>query len=197
MRPSCFGGASSLTRRAAVLLAVPAVVWFELLPQQVGASAESLLQVAREGMAEARYCFLITIDDLGQPQARLMDAFEPEADMTVWMATNARTRKVRQLRHDPRATLAYDAGGGDGYVTLIGRVQLVDDTEQRRQHWKSGWEAFYPGGPADPDYLLVRFTPSRIELMKISRGVGTGPFSPAVLVRQEANWIVHERIDNR
>ena len=50
--------------------------------------------------------------DLGQPQARLMDAFEPEADLTVWLATNARTRKVRQLRHDPRATLAYDAGGG-------------------------------------------------------------------------------------
>jgi general stress protein 26 len=197
MHRSIFGHAGWLTGRTVLILAVPTVVWAGSMAQQAGASAESLIQAAREEMVGARYCFLITLDDLGQPQARLMDAFEPEADMTVWMATDARTRKVRQLRHDPRATLAYYAGGGNGYVTLIGRVRLVDDAEERQQRWKSGWEAFYADGPTDDAYLLLKFTPMRIELMNISRGIGDGPFSPVILVRQEADWIVRERIDSR
>ncbi len=197
MRGLSFGRTGLPIRCAALVFAVPAVVWGDSMLQQQGPSAESHIQVARESMTEARYCFLITLDDLGQPQARLMDAFEPEADMTVWMATGANTRKVRQLRHDPRATLAYDIGGGNGYVTLVGRVRLVDDPEERSRRWKPGWEAFYPGGPTDSDYLLLKFTPSRIELMNISRGIAAGPFSPVILVRQEAKWIVHERIDSR
>jgi general stress protein 26 len=197
MQRSWFGRAGPLTRRAVLILAVPAVIWADPIRQQAEASADSLIQFAREEMAEARYCFLITLDDLGQPQARLMDTFEPEADMTVWMATAVNTRKVRQLQHDPRATLAYHTGRGDGYVTLIGRVRLVDDAEERRQRWKSGWEAFYPEGPTDPSYLLLKFMPTRVELMDVSRGVGAGPFSPVAVVRQEAGWIVHERIDAR
>ena len=197
MRRLLFGRAGSLIRCAALVLAVPAVVWGDSMLQQQGPSADSYIQVARESMTEARHCFLITLDDLGQPQARLMDAFEPEADMTVWMATDANTRKVRQLRHDPRATLAYAIGGGNGYVTLVGRVRLVDDAEERGRRWKSGWEAFYPEGPTDSDYLLLKFTPSRIELMNVSSGIGAGPFSPVILNRQEAKWVVHERIDSR
>lgn len=189
------GAAGLLAGLALLVSAVPAVLAAVSWQEQAPATAEGLLQVARETMTEARYCFLITLDDLGQPQARLMDAFEPEPDMTVWMATDVSTRKVRQLRHDPRATLAYDAGDGSGYVTLIGRVRLVDDLEERREHWKEGWEAFYPDGPADADYLLLRFRPSRIEVMHISKGVGAGPFAPAILVREGATWTVHERIE--
>ena len=197
MRRACIDRAISLTKRAALVVGVPAMVWAASLPLQEGTSAEMLAQVARESMTEARYCFLITLDDLGQPQARLMDAFEPEADMTVWMATDVNTRKVRQLRHDPRATLAYLTAGGEGYVTLMGRARLVDDAEERRLRWKSGWEAFFPEGPMDSDYLLLRFTPTRIELMNVTRGIGTGPFSPAILIRQEGKWVLHERIDSR
>ncbi len=197
MRRRCFGRAGPLMRRAALIVAVSVIVWAHSFQQQAGRSVDSLVQFAREEMAEARYCFLITLDDLGQPQARLMDAFEPEADMTVWMATSLNTRKVRQLRHDPRATLAYETDGGNGYVTLIGRVRLVDDLEERRKRWKTGWEAFYPEGPTDPEYLLLRFTPTRIELMSPADGIGAGPFTPVTLVRQEAGWVVHEQIETR
>lgn len=185
-----------VARCTALILVAPVFVWADSVLQEESHSAGSLIEFAREGMIEARYCFLITLDDLGQPQARLMDAFEPEADMTVWMATKADTRKVRQLRYDPRATLAYVTGGGNGYVTLVGRARLVDDADEKLRRWKTGWEAFYPGGPSDPDFLLLRFTPARIELMDPTRDVGAGPFSPAILVRQDTAWVVHEGIDS-
>ncbi len=199
MRLSVLGAGGSSLRRVWFTLAVPSLVLAPSLIiadgalQETRSSEERVLAVVRESMEATRYCFLVTLDDLGQPQARLMDAFKPEADMTVWMATDPKTRKVRQLRHDPRATLAYDIGGGRGYVTLIGRVQLVDDEEERRKHWKSGWEAFYPEGPTGADYLLLNFTPSRIEAMNIPENVGTVPFGPVILLREGSTWTLHER----
>lgn len=199
MRQSALGTGGSSASRVWLTLTVPALivaltmVMSSNTRQETRSNEERVLAVVREDMEATRYCFLVTLDDLGQPQARVMDAFDPEADMTVWMATDPKTRKVRQLRHDPRATLAYDLGGGRGYVTLIGRVQLVDDEEERRAHWKSGWEAFYPEGPTGADYLLLKFTPSRIEAMNIPENVGTIPFSPVILLREGSTWKLHER----
>jgi predicted pyridoxine 5'-phosphate oxidase superfamily flavin-nucleotide-binding protein len=114
-------------------------------------SLDSVLQATREMMAAAEYCFLITLDASGQPQARLMDPFQPEQDLTVWMGTSSVTRKVKQIRNDPRATLAYyDAAG----------------------------------------YLLIEFTPARVEAMSMARNVGTGAFAPAILEREGSSWVL-------
>jgi general stress protein 26 len=154
-------------------------------------SSEDVLEAARAGMNRARHCFLITLDASGRPQARLMDPFEPEADLTVWMATHPATRKVGQLRNDSRATLAYFDAEGTGYVTLIGEGLLVDDPEERRRRWKPEWEPFYPDGPEGDDYLLIRFVPSRVEVMSLSDGIAADPQSwrPAILDRRDGVWV--------
>ncbi len=167
------------------------------LAQQEELTAERVLEVVRETMEKAAYGFLITLDESGQPQARLMDPFEPELDMTVWMATSRATRKVSQLRKDARATLAYYDRDGMGYVALVGNVRLVGDLEERRRRWKPEWESFYPGGPEGPNYLLIEFTPSHIQVMSISRGVGAGPFAPAILKRDGSAWLRYDPSDGR
>ena len=67
-------------------------LFFLLLPQP--APAERVMVAARATIKASGFCFLITVDSDGQPQARLMDPFTPEDDMTVWMGTNRNTRKV-------------------------------------------------------------------------------------------------------
>jgi general stress protein 26 len=67
---------------------------------------------------------------------------------------------------------------------------LVDDLEERRRRWKSGWEAFWPDGPESEGFLLIDFTPSRIEVMSFARGIMEGPFTPATLVRREGDWVL-------
>lgn len=160
--------------------------------QGVELSAERVLEVARETMVGARYCFLVTLDSTGQPQARVMDPFEPEPDLAVWMGTNAGTRKVSQLREDRRAALAYYDSSRMSYVTLIGSVRLVDELEERRRRWKPGWEPFYSEGPESDDYILLEFVPSRIEVMSFTHGVGADPsgFAPAILDRRGSRWIL-------
>jgi general stress protein 26 len=170
------------------LLALPATS----PAQDATIETDQVLQVARETIVAAGYCFLITLDDSGHPQARVMDPFEPEQDMTVWMATDASTRKVRQIEADPRATLAcYDAAAA-AYVSMIGRARLVDDLDERERRWKPEWESFYPDGPTGESYLLIELTPLRIEIMSFAHDVMRGPFTPVALIRSGSAWSVEE-----
>ena len=61
-------------------------------------SRDSLLAAAREIIGMQKYCALITLDSVGHPHARTMNPFPPEEDMTVWIATNSRSRKVQEIR---------------------------------------------------------------------------------------------------
>jgi len=47
---------------------------------------------------------LITLDKDGAPRARTMDPFPVEDDFTVWFGTNSNSRKVVQIKNDPRVT---------------------------------------------------------------------------------------------
>src|SRR5215472_4849456 len=73
--------------------------------QQTQFSREKLISTAREVMKTARYCALITTGDQGRTNARTMDAFAPDENMIVWLATNPLSRKVAEIRRRPRVTL--------------------------------------------------------------------------------------------
>jgi general stress protein 26 len=152
--------------------------------------SDRVLDAARATMKSAQFCFLITVDDQRQAQARILNPFDPEPDMKVWLGTNRNTRKVGQIRKNPRVTLAYWDAAGSGYVTMIGRARLVDSIEERKKRWKTEWMPFYPGGPEGDTYLLIEFTPTQIEVMSGKHQIASEPLSwkPAILVRHGAEW---------
>jgi len=152
-------------------------------PQPSEPSRQEVLLAASEIMQAAGICGLVTLDASGAPQARAMDPFAPEKDFTVWMATNAATRKVKELRRDPRATLFYFDASSFSYVTLVGEIEIVTSESARRAHWKPRWDAFYEDGSMGPDYLLLRFRAARVEVVSPSRGIAGDPgaWSPAIV----------------
>jgi general stress protein 26 len=149
-----------------------------------------LLEHIRETMQATPYCFLITLDGSGQPQARLMRWAEQEPNLTLWLVTNPATRKAQELRADSRATVACYDPQGEGYVTLAGRARLVSAPLEKRRHWQENWEDFFPAGPDDPAALLIEFTPERVEVMSFYRNLATTPFTfrPLILVRRGSGW---------
>lgn len=151
---------------------------------------DRVLEAARATMKSAQSCFLITVDDQKQAQARILNPFDPDADMKVWMATNRTTRKVGQIRKNPRVTLAYWDQTGRGYVTMLGRARLVESVAERKKRWKPEWAEFYPGGPEGDTYLLIEFTPTQIEVMSGKHQIAIEPlgWKPAILVRRGAGW---------
>jgi general stress protein 26 len=132
-----------------------------------------IIVVAREIMDAAHFAALISLDESGQPRARTMDPFPPEADMTVWMATNAASRKVEQIRRDPRVTVYYFDSAGLGYVSLMGEARIVDDPEEKERRWKPEWEDFYPD--RESSYILIEVSPNRLEVVSEKHGLSGDP----------------------
>ena len=135
----------------------------------------AVIKIAAGIMERARYCTLITLGDGGHPQARIMDAFPPEGEMVVWMATNARSRKVGEIRKDPRVTLSYFDPNSMAYVTLVGRAALVSDPAEKAKRWKDDWAKLYRDRNRGADYLLIKVTPLRLEISAETQGVMNDP----------------------
>ena len=139
------------------------------------AKAPDPLAAAREVMQAARYCTLVTFGEDVYPQARTMDAFAPEADLRVWMATNPKSRKVAQILKNPRVTLHYFDAASMGTVTLFGLARLVNDPAEKRKRWKDEWRDFYPD--RDAGYLLIAVTPDRLEILSPAHGIENDPIT--------------------
>ncbi len=133
---------------------------------------ERLLQVAHEIVEGAGYGALITLDAEGNPRVRVMDPFPPEGEMTIWFATNPNTRKVEEIRAEPKVTVYYFDPEALGYVTISGVARLVEDPAEKARHWKDEWKSFYPN--REDAYLLIEVTPDWLEVVSVSHGV-TGP----------------------
>jgi len=143
------------------------------------------LSAARDIMTSAKTCALITIDSEGRPRVRVMDPFIPENDFTVWFGTNPKTRKVEQIKNNPKVTLYYLEPNGSGYVMLHGLATLVNDQAEKDKRWKAEWEAFYPN--KQDDYLLIKISPQWLEVISYSHGILGDPDTwepPKVLFNQ-------------
>ncbi len=152
-----------------------------LLPLRSGAAQApeakppAVLETSRKLMQQARFCSFITLGPDGRAEARIVDPMPPEADMTVWVATNPVTRKVEQVRKNPHVTLFYWDAASMGYVTLIGDATLVDDPAEKPKHWKPDWSAFYSDEYRGPDFTLIRVTPRRLEIVSYADGLLNDP----------------------
>lgn len=158
-------------------------------------TAEYLIEVAREIISKTPYCFLITLGEAGRPNARLMDHFGPEDDLTLWLGTSIASRKVQHILHHNKVTVA-DADPDDyAYVTLSGEAQIVKDVALQRRYWREAARSSFPGGPESDEYVLIKFTPLRIEIMSYAHRVAPSHygFRPAILVRLGDTWLIEER----
>jgi len=124
---------------------------------------DSILIAARDIMGMQKYCALITVDSTGRSHARTMNPFPPEEDMTVWMATNSRSRKAREIRHNPQVSLYYaDHGLATGSVAITGKAILVTDMNEIMKRKRAYWDQAFP----DWKYLvLIKVIPERLEVI--------------------------------
>jgi len=134
---------------------------------------DRLIKAAEEIMTAAGTCALITLDEQGIPRVRAMDPFDPENDLIVWFGTNPRSRKVDQIRKDPRVTLYYLDPDESGYVMIHGIAELVDDQTEKEKRWKEEWNAFYP--ERSTDYLLIKVSPQWLEVISTTHGISNDP----------------------
>ena len=73
----------------------------------------------------------------------------------VWMATGADSVKVSDFRQNAKAGLCYEHEGAS--VCLRGKVEIVTDSQIRKDIWQDWYINHFHEGPEDPNYLLLHF----------------------------------------
>ena len=167
-----------LRKSILIILSILLFISFNSFSQsvtQTDSTRNKLLDAARELIAAAKNCALITQDEEGRSRVRVMDPFLPDNDFAVWFGTNPKSRKVAQIKNDPRVTLYYFDPAGIGYVMIHGIAELVEDQKEKDEHFKKEWISFYPD-KAD-SYLSIKVSPEWLEVVSYTHGILGDPIT--------------------
>jgi general stress protein 26 len=153
--------------------------------------AERLLRLARETVDAVPTCLAITIDGNGDANARAINTSKLTDEWTLRFLTDRRTRKVGEIARRGRMTLVYYHQAGGAYVTLVGRAQINEDVAVKQEAWRPESFKWHPGGPTDPNVVLVEFVAERIETWNTPGQIVPDPTEglwAAVLTRDANGW---------
>jgi general stress protein 26 len=122
------------------------------------------------------WCTLATVAPDGKPWTRVLHPIWEAS--TGWIATTRHGPKARHLAHQPCVSLTYWDAVQD-VVTVQAIATWADDGPTRERVWglflttrpPLGYDPgdFWPGGPHDPTFGVLRLRPTRIDI--------TGPAS--------------------
>lgn len=117
-------------------------------------SREAILALI-ESSRDAVVC---SVDDNGCPNAKAMFRIKNEGIRTFWFSTNVSALRTGHWRSRPQACVYFADGKTITGLMLTGAMEVCMDDETKRKFWKPGDRMYYPLGPTDPDYCMLRFT---------------------------------------
>lgn len=140
---------------------------------QSSVNRDTILVAAREIIKETIYCALVTIDSTGQPQVRTMNPFPVNDELITWFATSRTSRKVREIKNNPKVCVYYaDHLTAKGYVNITGTAEVIDDEEllikMKRDYWEhiTDWQSIF---------VLIKIVPETIEVINYNHGLNNDP----------------------
>jgi len=140
---------------------------------QLTVSRDTVIVAAREIISETTYCALVTVDSTGQPQIRTMNPFPLNDEFITWFATARTSRKVAEIRNNPRVSVYYaNHISAKGYVSITGTAEVIDDKELLMKMKRAYWEGI-------PDwqniFVLIKITPLKLEVINYKHGLNNDP----------------------
>ena len=161
-----------------VLFVLPVFVstsssYYSQLNGQSLVNRDTIILAAHEIINETTYCALVTIDSLGQPQIRTMNPFPVKDDFTIWFATSRTSRKVREIKNNPKVCVYFaNHLAAKGYVNINGLASVIDNREllmqMKRDYWNGiqGWQ---------DKFVLIKIIPKSIEIINYKHGLNNDP----------------------
>ncbi len=140
-----------------------------------------VVAAATDVIRQAHHATFVTISSDKHPDARIVTPAAPDQNLEIWISTLKTSRKIAQLRKDPRATMLYFDQANMAYVTLIGKITIVSDPAEMQKHWQAEWAPFYPDGTKSPGFIMMRFVPDRVEVVSRQHKLMPDPWGLAIL----------------
>jgi len=147
--------------------------FFSELNGQSSVNRDTIIFAAHEIINETTYCGLVTIDSLGQSQIRTMNPFPVKDDFIIWFATSRTSRKVREIKNNPKVCVYFaNHLTAKGYVNINGSASVIDNRElliqMKREYWNGiqGWQE---------KFVLIKIIPKSIEIINYKHGLNNDP----------------------
>ena len=112
--------------------------------------------------------------DCNQPRVRAVSPIV-EDDMSIWVSTHSTSRKVKQIKQNPKVCLAFVqppyAARGERAVIIQGEAEIIQSVEEKKRFWRL-WSPVYPGfdlnmeypnGPESNEFCLLKIIVKKIE----------------------------------
>lgn len=123
----------------------------------------------------------------GQLHARPMTTQNGDGEKggVLWFFMSRSGQPVADLEEHPEVNVTYADPGKDSYVSICGAARVVEDFERKKAMWSPFAQAWFPGGPKDPDLALVAVliaeaeywdvkSNQAVQLFKMARATITG-----------------------
>lgn len=121
--------------------------------------SENIDQIRQQAIAlvEKSYTLnLSTINEEGFPRPVVILRIANEGLKVIIGSTHLTSDKVKHIRANPKAGVFFIEGSNT--CSIIGTVEIFDDEETKKNYWNDYLLNYYPGGPTDPNYCVIKFT---------------------------------------
>ncbi|MDR1409797.1 MAG: pyridoxamine 5'-phosphate oxidase family protein [Oscillospiraceae bacterium] len=94
----------------------------------------------------------------GEPFIKAMLVTRREGKNVFYFDSNNGSQRVMHWRENPNACVYFYNKPIYCGVMLSGAMEVINDIEVKKLHWKPSMKSIYRGGVTDPDYCILKFT---------------------------------------
>lgn len=117
---------------------------------------------AEDFIVAREYTVICTVDPSSGARISALSNLPGQTIRELFFATEAGSRKVKNLQADPRCELMYTNGGGQ--VMLSGTAEVITDVATKKALWQDWMTDYFPEGP-EGQSCIIRFKTANVRAM--------------------------------
>lgn len=125
----------------------------------------SSLDKLRELLRDFDVAMLVTKEADGGMHARPMAMQDPSEmpGCDLWFVSSSATPKVREIEREEQVAVCCFRSSEAAYLAITALARIEHDPAEMHRVFKPEWRAWMPGGPDDPNGVLIKLIVLRAE----------------------------------
>lgn len=122
-----------------------------------------------------------TVSEQRQLHSRPMETCYINADGELYFFSTLDNHLSEELVEDNHANLSFVHDVEEQYISVSGKVKMINDNDSVAKYWENSYSRWIPGGLTNPNLVLLKITPAIAEywgknstLERITRSIITG-----------------------
>lgn len=140
---------------------------------------QEIIDLTKEILVHPTVGYLATISEEGFPEIRAVENFRcpeiynafpanfltelDEDPLTIYFSTNTSSEKMKQLKKNNNVAVYFCIPKEFKGVMFQGKMEVIKDMDFKKKFWFDECLQFYPLGPEDPDFTILKMKPKRLK----------------------------------